>query len=457
MFIGFEIIYKKYVFYIAKYIVMKWKYILWIIICVMGMVGVNMAQEYVLFYGNGCPHCAEVEQYIQKNVIAQGIDIELKEIYFNRTNLGDLQVYLDKLDLDTHQIGVPFLVVNNTDECSYVNWAQAILRFFQAKLDMMLVVEDEHVICNTENCTWLSCEKQTLEEVKPVVKSILKSVDPVHSQKKENDYSLLTGELASWLFIWENDTSVDSWDVISWHVVSWTSNLSNNTSKWWFFAIMMPAALSDSINPCAFAVMLLLLTTILSRHQSRRKTLLSGWLFALAVFVSYLAMGLGIFSALASASNTFVLKLVVWILWILVWLANLKDYFRYGKWFVMEVPRRWRPKMQEIIHKVSSPLWAFFVWLIVSIFLLPCSSWPYFTILWFLSSQSKELHSRWFIYLIVYNLIFILPMLIISLLVGFGRASVDKLAKIKHNNTKLIHLIVGLLMLGLWLYVLLTI
>jgi len=220
---------------------------------------------------------------------------------------------------------------------------------------------------------------------------------------------------------------------------------------------MMPAALSDSINPCAFAVMLLLLSTILSRHQSRRKTLLSWGMFALAVFVSYFAMWLWLFSALATASNTYVLKLVVGTLWVLVWLANLKDFFRYGKWFVMEVPMRWRPKMQGIIHRASSPLWAFVVWLVVSVFLLPCSSGPYFTILWYLSSQSKELHTRWYIYLLVYNLLFILPMLIIAVLVSFGRASVDKLAKLKHQNTKLIHLIVWLLMLGLGIYVLVTI
>lgn len=386
----------------------------------MGMVGVNMAQEYILFYGNGCPHCAQVEQYISDNAVDEKIDIDMKEIYFNRDNLADLQVYLDKLGLDTHQIGVPFLVINNEDECSYINGSQSIIDFFQAKLDMMVAVEDENVVCNVENCAWLSCEHQTLETVTPVVQNIL-----------------------------DTTTSVDTGDKVSW--------LSKNSSKWWFFAIMMPAALSDSINPCAFAVMLLLLTTILSRHQSRRKTLLSGWLFALAVFVSYLAMGLGIFSALANSSNTFVLKLVVGILGVLVWLANLKDFFRYGKGFVMEVPMSWRPKLQDIIHKVSSPLWAFVVWLVVSIFLLPCSSWPYFTILWFLSSQSKELHSRWFFYLVVYNIIFVLPMLIIAILVGFGRASVDKLAKIKHQNTKLIHLIVGLLMLGLGAYVLLTI
>ena len=48
-------------------------------------------------------------------------------------------------------------------------------------------------------------------------------------------------------------------------------------------------------------------------------------------------------------------------------------------------------------------------------------------------------------------------MLAIAILVSLGYASVDKLAKIKHEKTKLIHLIVGLLMLGLGIYVLTTV
>ena len=407
---------------------MKLKYVVGVVVAFVAMVSVSMAQEYILFYGNGCPHCAQVEKYVKDNGIDKKMDIDMKEIYFNRNNLADLQMYLEKLNLDTHQIGVPFLVINNKNECSYVNGSQAIIDFFQAKLAMVASSEDENVICNTETCAGLSCEQQTLTTISPVVKNILKSATSVES--------------------WENISSSLSWEATIWS--------SKNSSKWWFFVIMLPAALSDSINPCAFAVMLLLLSAILSKHKSRRKTLLSGVLFVLAVFISYLAMWLGIFSALASSSNTFVLKLIVWILWVLVWLANIKDFFRYGKWFVMEVPMRWRPKMQDIIHKVSSPAWAFVVWLVVSVFLLPCSSWPYFTILWFLSSQSKELHSRWFLYLVIYNILFVLPMLIIALLVSFGRASVDKLAKLKHQNTKLIHLIVGILMLGLGAYVLLT-
>ncbi|MEI7563863.1 MAG: hypothetical protein WCJ39_09915 [bacterium] len=73
---------------------------------------------------------------------------------------------------------------------------------------------------------------------------------------------------------------------------NYLSNELSRSNRLKFFGIMLPAALSDSINPCAFAVMLLLLTTILTKHRSRRKTLRAGVLFALAIFLTYLFMGI---------------------------------------------------------------------------------------------------------------------------------------------------------------------
>jgi glutaredoxin len=128
------------------------KYVIGIIVAFIAMISVSSAQEYLLFYGNGCPHCAKVEQYIKDNTVDEKFDIYMKEVYFNRSNLSDLQIYLDKLGLETHQIGVPFLVINNENECSYINGSQAIIDFFQAKLDMIVVSQDENVQCNTVNC-----------------------------------------------------------------------------------------------------------------------------------------------------------------------------------------------------------------------------------------------------------------------------------------------------------------
>jgi len=96
------------------------KYVIGILAGFVAMISVGFAQEYVFFYGNGCSHCAKTEQFIRENNIDDIFDISFKEIYFNKTNLTELQEYLVKLKLDSSQIGVPFLVINTTNECSYI-------------------------------------------------------------------------------------------------------------------------------------------------------------------------------------------------------------------------------------------------------------------------------------------------------------------------------------------------
>lgn len=220
-----------------------------------------------------------------------------------------------------------------------------------------------------------------------------------------------------------------------------------------FFWPLALAALGDSINPCAFAVMLLLLTTILSKTHDKKKTLLAGILFAFAVFITYFLLGMGVIQLLGNFESLFRLKWIVGIVGLLVALANLKDYFRYGKGFVMEVPYSRRPPMMKIIKGAVSPWGAFLIGVIVSLFLLPCSSGPYLTILGYLSAESQTLNLWGYIYLTVYNLIFVLPMVVIAFLVGLWYSTAEKIGKFKNKNTKLIHLIVGLLMLGLSIYV----
>lgn len=223
---------------------------------------------------------------------------------------------------------------------------------------------------------------------------------------------------------------------------------------WQFFLILLPASLSDSINPCVFAVMLILLWGILNKSGSRKKMVFSGLLFILAIFTSYLLMGIWLYRALASADSVFYLKLWVAILGILVWLANLKDFFWYGKWFIMEVPLAWRPKMKKILDSVVSPFGAFIIWFVVSLFLLPCTSGPYITILGYLAAESSSITTMGYIYMIIYNLIFILPMFIIILVVSFWYKTVEELKEYKEFYKREVHLVVAILMFILSGYIL---
>jgi hypothetical protein len=226
-----------------------------------------------------------------------------------------------------------------------------------------------------------------------------------------------------------------------------------------FIALVLPAVW-DSINPCAFAVMFILLGSILKQHQSKKTVLLSGFLFTFAVFITYIAMWFWIIKLLNLPFFIEIqdyLRIWVWTLWILIWLANLKDYFWYGKWFKFEVPDSWRPTMKKVIKKVTTPFWAFLVWFLIALFLLPCSSGPYVTFLWYFWVHSSISDYWLYTYILIYNLIFIIPMIIITLIVSMWIKDVAELKEQKELNTEKLHLITWITMLILWFYVLWTV
>lgn len=63
----------------------------------------------VFFYGNTCPHCADVEVWLKENKIEEKISIVKKEVYDNQTNAAELDRATKTCGLNTNSIGVPFL------------------------------------------------------------------------------------------------------------------------------------------------------------------------------------------------------------------------------------------------------------------------------------------------------------------------------------------------------------
>ena len=65
--------------------------------------------QIILFYGDGCPHCAIVEEYIKENNINDKISFAQKEVYYNQSNAKELETKAKICGLATDSIGVPFL------------------------------------------------------------------------------------------------------------------------------------------------------------------------------------------------------------------------------------------------------------------------------------------------------------------------------------------------------------
>lgn len=208
-------------------------------------------------------------------------------------------------------------------------------------------------------------------------------------------------------------------------------------------AILLAAA-ADSVNPCTFAVLVLLLGTLLVAGR-KGKVLQAGLAFTIAIYISYVLMGIGIFSAIQAAGIQRPFILGVSSLAILLGLWNMKDYFAYGKWFTIEVPQRWRPTVKRITSSVVSVPGAFAVGVLDSLFLLPCSSGPYIAILALLSRTASK--TQGILYLLLYNFIFILPLLIITLAVHFGYTTTARAERWRSARLGKLHLISGAVML----------
>lgn len=65
--------------------------------------------QIILFYGDGCPHCVKVEEFIKENKVDEKISFEQKEVYHNKNNANELAAKAEICGLPTDSIGVPFL------------------------------------------------------------------------------------------------------------------------------------------------------------------------------------------------------------------------------------------------------------------------------------------------------------------------------------------------------------
>lgn len=218
-------------------------------------------------------------------------------------------------------------------------------------------------------------------------------------------------------------------------------------------------ALADSVNPCAIAVLAMILTSILIQNPGKRKKVLLGGLsFILAVYIGYLVYGIIIvqlfktFAEFLRHGSIYVYKGLA-ILAMVFGALNIKDFFRYKKGsFATEMPLFMRPKLKRTIDKITSPTGAFIIGFIVTLFLLPCTIGPYIVASGILSELGLLGALPWLLY---YNLIFIIPMLIITLIVYFGFKRISEVEGWKERNIKKLHLIAGLLLFLVGLAILL--
>lgn len=211
--------------------------------------------------------------------------------------------------------------------------------------------------------------------------------------------------------------------------------------------IVLSAAIIDSINPCAIGV-LLFLSSVLLRVSTDKKILLTlGMTYITTIFVIYTLSGIGLIwfqHTLIERGFAEIIGTIVGVAVITLGLIEIKDFFWYGKGISLEIAPAYKEKLTRMATKIS---WFGIISIggFVAMVELPCTGGPYLAVT---AMLAKSFDMQAFIYLVIYNFIFVLPLLVILILLYYG-TSTTKLKLWRQKNRKWMNLSTGLLMISL--------
>jgi cytochrome c biogenesis protein CcdA len=206
------------------------------------------------------------------------------------------------------------------------------------------------------------------------------------------------------------------------------------------------AGLLDGVNPCAFATLIFFISYLIMRSKSKRDILFVGLAFAAGVFIAYLAAGMGLYQVVSRATWFFALSkwfyLVIGVFAAVIAVLSVRDAWRARHGDLGDMTLQLPERNKGIIHKLIRnqartgfvATSAFLVAFPVSLFEFMCTGQTYLPTIVLIVSQDA-LRARAALLLVVYNLLFILPLVLITGIAYLGVTSEHLVAWLKRNAT----------------------
>ena len=430
----------------------------------------------VYFTGIGCSHCARADPVVLGTLpkTTNLIVIEY-EIYRDAINSRLMTGYNDNYNTG---FGVPLIILNND---KFIRGDSPIITQLKGTVNEL----------GSNNCpladgTSLSFEDLDITSLpgKPkiwkgerilmavngtgdsnVLKNLLTTDNPLKALESI-DYELiepkavpLSGtevtfdnavKISGWIFQWNGKgfDNVDKTNNANANNDAVADSIARDKIK---LSTLCIIALADTINPCALAVFILMLIGITTYDPGNRKkrVLYAGLSFVTAVYIMYFFYGLIIIRSIqlveAITNIRPILTTIFGTVAILLGLLHLKEvlWYRPGG-MLTEMPMSWRPRVKKLMTSITSPKGAFFMGAFVTVFLIPCTMGPYFIAGGILSVLELIETIPW---LLIYDFVFILPLIAITFIIHFGFKQVEDVSGWKEKNIKNIHLFTAIIML----------
>lgn len=365
-----------------------------------------------LFWGQGCPHCAEEKIFLDEMKKKYSLTIKDFEVWYSKDNAALLNKMAGSYKLKAS--GVPATFIGD----------RAFIGFSENSREEL---EKSISRCSDSECIdpWLVASgKISIENMKA----------PQIAGKQTED--LECKEKGKTVFI------------------PWIGKLDASELSLPFITLVIAGL--DSFNPCAFFVLFSLLG-LLIHARSRRKMLLVGSVFVFFsgfIYFIFMAAWLNLFLFMGQVQ---MITKVAGLIAVLIAAINIKDFFLFKKGVSLTIPDNAKPKLFDRMRKLltSTSLTSILVGTTAlaiaanSYELLCTAGFPMvFTRILTLNNLTT---AAYYAYLVLYNVIYVIPLAIIVLIftVTLGKK------KLTEWQGRMLKLISGIMMLGLGVVLLL--
>ncbi|MEA4959577.1 MAG: cytochrome c biogenesis protein CcdA [Anaerolineaceae bacterium] len=339
--------------------------------------------------------------------------------------------------------------------CKECNRAHADLQYLQSQYPQ-LIIEEFNIYEDTDIANWMA--QRTGRENDFKVPAVF-----IGDKAWIGEAEITSQNIAPYL-----DTLKDSGSAAFWKgydAATGTSALMNRFKSMGWLAVVF-AGLIDGLNPCAFATIIFFISYLTLSGRKGKEVILTGASFTLGVFIAYLAVGLGFYKVLDVVKESLaVIGKIVYALTAVLCLTlaviSILDFFKARKGQIgdmaLNLPEPLRKRINKTIRegrKASSYyLGAFVTGILISFLELACTGQIYLPTIIFMSTM-PELRARAISYLVLYNLMFIVPLIVVFILAYFGTTSKDLTEFLKkHAAAVKIGMTIVFLTLGIWLLI----
>jgi len=238
---------------------------------------------------------------------------------------------------------------------------------------------------------------------------------------------------------------------------------------------IISAGFIDGINPCAFTVIVFFISFLALQGYRKRELLVIGFLFIFAVSLTYILIGLGLFGFLYRLESfwlaTKILNLAIGIFSIVLGILCIHDFFEFKKTnktegLVLQLPAAVKNQIHNVIgmhyrktkdgqeplkkHILRLAVSALVTGSLVSILEAVCTGQTYLPTISFIL-KTTQLKLQAFGYLLVYNFMFIVPLLIIFLFALLGVTS-EQFSNFLKKHMLTIKVLMAILFFGLGIF-----